>query len=55
MILKVKEPVPDEYDFMRDAQILFTYLHLAASRDLTEALIQRKVAAVAYETVQLDD
>jgi len=55
MILKVKEPIPSEYDLMQEGQILFTYLHLAASRELTEALGQRKVAAVAYETVQLDD
>ena len=55
MIMKVKEPVAQEYDLMQEGQILFTYLHLAASRDLTEALMQRKVAAVAYETVQLGD
>jgi len=55
MILKVKEPVPQEYDLMREGQILFTYLHLAAIRDLTEALLERKVTAVAYETVQLPD
>ena len=55
LVLKVKEPVPDEYDYMREGQVLFTYLHLAASRELTQALADRKVAAVAYETVQLDD
>jgi len=55
MIMKVKEPIASEYDLMQEGQILFTYLHLAASRDLTEALMRRKVAAVAYETVQLDD
>jgi alanine dehydrogenase len=55
MILKVKEPVPQEYDLLQEGQILFTYLHLAASRDLTELLAQRKVSAVAYETVQLPD
>ncbi len=53
MILKVKEPIAEEYDRMREGQILFTYLHLAASRELTRALLDRKVAAVAYETVQL--
>jgi alanine dehydrogenase len=53
MILKVKEPVPDEYRHLREGQVLFTYLHLAASKELTEALVDRKVAAVAYETVQL--
>ncbi len=55
MIMKVKEPIPSEYGLMQEGQILFTYLHLAASRELTEALMQRKVAAVAYETVQLED
>ena len=52
LILKVKEPVPQEYELMREGQVLFTYLHLAAGRELTEALIDRGVLAVAYETVQ---
>ena len=55
MILKVKEPQPSEYGLMQEGQILFTYLHLAANRDLTEELIRRRVEAVAYETVQLAD
>ncbi|HEV2906449.1 MAG TPA: alanine dehydrogenase [Actinomycetota bacterium] len=55
MILKVKEPIHQEYELLREDQILFTYLHLAAIRDLTELLAERKVAAVAYETVQLED
>ncbi|MDP8956683.1 MAG: alanine dehydrogenase [Actinomycetota bacterium] len=55
MILKVKEPVTQEYDLLREGQILFTYLHLAASKELTELLAERKVSAVAYETVQLPD
>ena len=55
MVLKVKEPVASEFGLMREGQILFTYLHLAASRELTEALLQRKVTGVAYETVQLED
>jgi alanine dehydrogenase len=55
LVLKVKEPQPREYELLREGQILFTYLHLAASKDLTEALVERKVAAVAYETVQLPD
>jgi alanine dehydrogenase len=55
MVLKVKEPVPEEYDLMRNGQILFTYLHLAAGKELTETLAGREVAAVAYETVQLPD
>ena len=52
MVLKVKEPIAEEYERMREGQILFTYLHLAASRELTEELIRRRVSAVAYETVQ---
>ena len=55
LILKVKEPQPTEYDLLREGQVLFTYLHLAAGRELTEVLMRRKVAAVAYETVQLAD
>jgi alanine dehydrogenase len=55
MILKVKEPQPSEYGLMQEGQILFTYLHLAANRELTEELIRRRVEAVAYETVQLAD
>ena len=55
MVLKVKEPQPFEYELMGEGQVLFTYLHLAANRELTEALIRRKVEAVAYETVQLED
>lgn len=52
LVLKVKEPVPIEYPRMRPGQILFTYLHLAASRACTEALLERKVTAIAYETVK---
>jgi alanine dehydrogenase len=55
MILKVKEPVAPEYDLMQEGQLLFTYLHLAAIKDLTRALLERKISAVAYETVQLED
>jgi alanine dehydrogenase len=55
LVLKVKEPVAEEFDRLREGQVLFTYLHLAAGKDLTEALAERKVAAVAYETVQLPD
>ena len=55
MILKVKEPMPSEFALMREGQILFTYLHLAANRELTQQLIDRRVHAVAYETVQLPD
>lgn len=53
MILKVKEPIAEEYARMREGQVLFTYLHLAADKALTEELIARKVTAIAYETVQL--
>ena len=53
MVLKVKEPVAEEYHRMREGQTLFTYLHLAADKPLTEELISRKVTAIAYETVQL--
>ena len=55
LVLKVKEPVPEEYHQMRPGQILFTYLHLAASRECTEALMSRGVTSIAYETVQLPD
>ncbi|MCE1178315.1 MAG: alanine dehydrogenase [Micrococcales bacterium] len=52
-VLKVKEPVEEEYGRMREGQTLFTYLHLAADKRLTEELLARKVTALAYETVQL--
>ena len=55
MILKVKEPLPEEYNLLREEQILFTYLHLAAEPDLVQALLERKVTGIAYETVQLED
>ena len=55
LILKVKEPVPEEYHRLRKDQILFTYLHLAASRTCTDALLESGTTAIAYETVQLPD
>ena len=55
MVLKVKEPLPEEYGRMRAAQILFTYLHLAAAPDLARALQKADVIAIAYETVQRAD
>ncbi|HEY5180654.1 MAG TPA: alanine dehydrogenase [Dermatophilaceae bacterium] len=55
LILKVKEPVASEYDKMREGQTLFTYLHIAADRPLTEELVKRKVTGIAYETVELAD
>ena len=51
LVLKVKEPIAAEYSRMREGQVLFTYLHLAADRPLTEELLARKITAVAYETV----
>ncbi len=54
MIIKVKEPLPQEYDFFREGQILYTYLHLAADRVQAEALLAKKVKAVAYETITDD-
>ncbi|MGQ0844396.1 MAG: alanine dehydrogenase [Sporichthyaceae bacterium] len=55
LILKVKEPVAQEYGLLRADQVLFTYLHLAASRECTEALLEAGTTAIAYETVQLAD
>jgi alanine dehydrogenase len=55
LILKVKEPVPEEYHWMRKNQVLFTYLHLAASKSCTDALLAAGITAIAYETVQLPD
>jgi alanine dehydrogenase len=52
MIVKVKEPLPDEFDLMREGQVIYTYLHLAAEPELTKALIAKKVKAVAYETIE---
>ncbi|MGC4750606.1 alanine dehydrogenase [Micromonospora sp. DT201] len=55
LVLKVKEPIAEEYHRMRAGQVLFTYLHLAASKECTDALIDRKVTGIAYETVELPD
>ncbi len=55
MIYHVKEPIPSEYPLLRKNQILFTYLHLAAAKELTRALMDREVVAIAYETVELPD
>jgi alanine dehydrogenase len=54
LVVKVKEPLPSEYSLLRKGQILFTYLHLAANRMLTEALIQSGVTAIACETVEIN-
>ncbi|HZR47684.1 MAG TPA: alanine dehydrogenase [Candidatus Manganitrophaceae bacterium] len=55
VILKVKEPLPSEFEFFHPGQILFTYLHLAADRELFDFLTKREVAAIAYETIELPD
>ncbi|MBA3300381.1 MAG: alanine dehydrogenase, partial [Thermoleophilaceae bacterium] len=55
LILKVKEPIASEYPRMRAGQTLFTYLHLAASKECTDALLEREVTGIAYETVQTPD
>jgi alanine dehydrogenase len=55
LVLKVKEPVAEEYHRLRADQVLFTFLHLAASRECTEALVAARATAVAYETVRLPD
>src|SRR6266550_841369 len=53
LIVKVKEPLPSEYPLLRADQILFTYLHLAANKELTLALMESGVTAIAYETVEV--
>jgi len=55
MIVKVKEPLKAEFSLLRKGQILFTYLHLAASRELTEALLKSGVTGIAYETIQVNN
>ena len=55
LIIKVKEPLTEEYSYFKKDQILFTYLHLAANRTLTEALVTSGITAIAYETVALED
>jgi len=55
LIIKVKEPLPDEYPLLRPGQVLFTYFHFAASRELTEAVIRSGIVAIAYETVRTED
>jgi alanine dehydrogenase len=52
LVVKVKEPIPSEYHYLRPDQLLFTYLHLAADRQLTDALLESGITAIAYETVQ---
>ena len=55
MVLKVKEPVAEEYHRIRAGQVVFTYLHLAASRECTDAILRAGATAIAYETVELPD
>ena len=55
MIIKVKEPIAEEYSRMQEGQLLYTYLHLAAEPALAKALVERKVSSVAYETIELPD
>lgn len=55
LVLKIKEPLSSEFKYLRSDLVLFTYLHLAAARDLADALIQQKTTAFAYETVQMPD
>jgi alanine dehydrogenase len=54
LVVKVKEPLPSEYALLRPGQILFTYLHLAASRSLTEALMKSRITGLAYETIEVN-
>jgi alanine dehydrogenase len=55
MIVKVKEPLPSEYDYMQAGQLLYTYFHFAADQKLTLACLEKKISAIAYETVQEQD
>lgn len=55
LIVKIKEPQPIEYGFLKQGQMVFTYFHFAASRELTEAMLQRKITALAYETLETVD
>lgn len=55
MIIKVKEPLPSEYNLLKPGQIVYTYLHFASSLELTKAMMDRKIIGIAYETVQTED
>ncbi len=55
LVVKVKEPLPQEHDLLRDGQMVFGYFHFAASRELTEAMLGAGIVAVAYETIHTDD
>lgn len=55
MVVKVKEPLPEEYSLLKSGQIVFTFLHLAADRKLAQVLLEKKIVGIAYETIQLED
>ena len=55
LVLKVKEPLHEEYDFLEECQMVFTYFHFAADKKLTFEMLKRKIVAIAYETIQRDD
>ncbi|MBI3991158.1 MAG: alanine dehydrogenase, partial [Candidatus Omnitrophica bacterium] len=55
LLVKVKEPLPKEYDLLSEGQIVFTYFHFAADFGLTKAMLKKKITAIAYETIQKDD
>jgi alanine dehydrogenase len=55
MIVKVKEPLPPEYDLLKEHQVVFTFLHLAREKELTDVLLKKNITGIAYETIQLAD
>ena len=55
LVIKVKEPIPEEYQYLREGLILYTFLHLAPEPALTKQLLEKKVVSIAYETIQLDN
>jgi len=55
MVVKIKEPLPEEYKYFREGLVIYTYFHLASNEPLTKALVDSKVTAIAYETVELPD
>jgi len=55
LVVKVKEPLPEEFPLLREGQVIFTYFHFAANLELTKEMMQRKVICIAYETIQTDD
>lgn len=54
-IMKIKEPLPPEYDFLRPGQIVFTFFHFASNETLTRQMLARRIVAIAYETIQTED